>query len=201
MPAPTAEFVDEFPDDDPSDIDYSRPAILPDDEHLAERVEWHVRMARQATAELEEVKSMYERELERIKERIQNRVRIIQERIAWHTAPVQSYHTMRQAQEPKRKTIEFPHGASKITVPTTPVVQFDPSEGSGGLVKLWLRSTHPEMLKLPGITDVRSLVHITTDDDGNHIVIDKATGEIVPGLVAEIPAPTYKLTVERGSPL
>lgn len=188
---------------DTSDIDYSKPAVLPDDDdHLLDRVEWHVRMARAKQAELDEVLPMFQREIDKLKERMEDRKRILRSEIAWHTAPVESYHRMRQAEEPARKTIHMPHGVSKVTVPQKAEVYIDGDHpGADELVHAWLAEHHRESFPLPNITTIRNLVDVLQREDGERVVIDKKTGEVVDGLVAVVPPITHKLTLEPGAPL
>lgn len=177
---------------DTSDVEYDTPAVLPDDEGEAlERVAWHARMARKAHAELAEMFDLYDTEMARLTERREHRARIIMERIGWHQAPIESYHRMRVANGGP-KTLELPHGTSRMAVPKTPKVWVG-TEGQAAVLE-WARASHPEILRGPLITDVREVV--TIDDDLK--VIDKATGEIVPGLVAQVPEARWSFDPEPG---
>lgn len=178
---------------DTSDIDYDTPAFIPDNEAEAlERIAWHARLARAAHAELADVEAMYAAEMERLRDRLDNRQAIINKRIAWHTAPIESYHRMRLEADPKRKTIELPHGTSRVTVPTKPKAWITDYEAATE----WARTAHPEIMRGPNVTDLRDVVQITDDLK----VIDPATGEIVPGVAAEIPAARWTFDPEPGSP-
>lgn len=179
-------------DHDTSDIDYSTPAELPDDDNdILERVAWHARMARRAQAELDEISDLYDAELARLTERRENRVRIIMERLAWHKAPIESYARMRLERDGKR-TIELPHATSKISVPTKPQVFITDTD----TLTDWARTRHPEILRSPNVTDVRRVVTVT--DDGK--VVDPDTGEFVPGVEAQVPQPRWSIDLEPGSP-
>lgn len=191
------------------DIDYDKPAVLPDDDQAArERVDWHARMVRHYTAQRDEEIASYQREIDRLKAEIEHRKRTAQTHIDWHTAPIESYHRMRQEQDRDLRTLRTPHATSKITVPKTPVVNV--AEGydltkQAVPIFTWLRDHHPNVLKLPGISEIRKLVDVvdTYANDAiiDRIVVDKDTGEVLPFLVAEVPPLTYKLTPEEGAPL
>ena len=62
----------------------------------------------------------YQREIDRLKSEIEARKRTAQTHIDWHTAPIESYHRMRQEQDADMRTLRTPHATSKITVPTKP---------------------------------------------------------------------------------
>lgn len=191
---------------DDLDIDYEQPAQLPDDpEQARERVEWHARMVRHYHAVLDEETASFQREITRLKERLELRQATLRGRIDWHTVPVESYHRMRQREDAEVRTIRMPHATSKITVPKKPVINFADTmvDGDANPLLQWMTAYHPELLKLPGIAEIRKVVEVTNDgtDKRELIVVDKDTRRPVFGLVAEVPAPTYKLTPEEGAPL
>ena len=176
-----------------SDIDYSTPAIIPEDDALS-RLDWHMRMVRKYRAERAELDAVYAAEMERIGDRWQNRQRIIEQKANWHAAPIESYHLA----HPEKRTIELPHGTSKVRVAKSPQV-FMPGESSKEVTE-WARTAHPEIMRGPNVSDVRRVVEIVTHDDGSLSVIDPATGEVVPGVHAAWPLPSWSLDVEDGSP-
>ena len=191
---------------DELDIDYTVDAVLPEDpEDAKRRVDWHARMVRHYAAQLADEIASFEREIERLQAEVAARKRTAQARIDWHTAPVESYHRMLQSQDKDMRTLRTPHATSKITVPKQPVVNL--AEGyalddDDVVVFRWLSESHPEALKLPGISVIRKLVNLVQLGDENaYVVADKTTGETLPFLVAEVPPPTYKLTPEEGLPL
>ena len=175
------------------DIDYSVPAVIPEDDALS-RLDWHVRMVRKYRSEMADVDALYKAEIERMIDRRDNRRRIIQNAIDWHSAPIKSYHLAHQDD----RTIELPHGASKLTVPTKPKV-FMEGEQSDAVTE-WARRAHPEIMKGPNISDVRKVVDIKDHKDGTFTVLDPTTGEVVPGVTAQIPLPSWSLDVEPGAP-
>ena len=176
-----------------SDIDYSTPAILPEDDALS-RLDWHMRMVRKYRAEVAELDDVYLAEMDRMRDRYANRRRIIEDKSRWHQAPIESYHRA----HPDQRTIELPHGASKLSVPKTPKVFMNGEHNEA--VTEWARKAHPEIMKGPNITDVRKVVDIKDHNDGTFTVVDPTTGEVVPGVTAQIPLPSWSLDVEPGSP-
>jgi hypothetical protein len=66
-------------------------------------------------------------------------------------------------------------------------------------VHAWALAHHPEITKPPSVTDVRKLVVVEERDDG-YTAIDCETGEVVPGLYADMPEPTWSLDTEPGTP-
>jgi len=177
-----------------SDIDYDTPAIIPDDLDALSRMDWHMRMVRRQTQNLTELTDLYRAEMDRLSDRLINRTLIIQKAIAWHRAPIESYHRA----HPDRKTLELPNGSSKLTVPRTAKVFADAYQPD--VVTEWARWAHPEIMRGPNITDVRKVVSIKTCDDGSLAVVDSETGEIVPGVTAQVPNASWSLDVEPGDP-
>jgi hypothetical protein len=188
---------------DELDIDYTTAAVLPDDDAEAERrVEWHARMVRHYAAQLEQEKAAYGREIDRLREEIALRERAVNTRINWHTDPIESYHRMRQRQDPAYKTLRLPHATSKISVPTTPVIQLnDGCDPDAVPIYRWLAEHHPEVLLVPGIAAIRKLLTVVEDEEGNFHVADKSTGERIPYYKAVVPEPRYTLTPAEGAPL
>lgn len=190
------------PDSATSDIDYGTPAVLPEDADAAkERVNWHARMVRKLTADKHELTDMFDTEyqrltaeLERISERREHHARVLQDKIDWHQSPIESYHRMRLVADPKLKTLPLLHGYSKMTVPKAAKVFVKPDADAAVLA--WAREHHPEILKAPNITDVRAVVDVRSDMK----VVDKATGETVDCLVAQVGDATWVFDPEPGSP-
>jgi hypothetical protein len=179
-----------------SDVDYSTPAQLPDDPTEAERrLQWHARRARTLEAERLEIEDRYKAEIDRLTEEMQYEVAALRRQIDWHETPIRAYHTMRLAEDPTYpKTLKLPDGRSKYITYETPRVFVDP-EDSSGLVE-WA-CTHPEIMRPPNITEVRRIVTVT--DEGK--VVDKATGEVVPGVVALVPEQSWSFTPAPGRAL
>ena len=187
---------------DELDINYEEPAVLPDDRDEAQRrVEWHARMVRHYQGQLDQEVGAFKREIERLKLEIEQRTKTARSQIAWHEEPIRAFHQMCQDGDKDLRTMRFPHGTSKITVPKKPVIDLadDDSLGSEKVERCyaWLREHHPDKFKLPGIATIRSLVDVTEDMH----VVDKTTGEVIDWLKAEVPPPTYKFTPEEGTPL
>lgn len=180
-------FDDMYFDDeeiDHSDIDYETPAVLPEAETDAlERANWHMKMAAMLTAERDQLERVYAIEMDRLKERLAHRKRVVNDRIAWHEQPVEALHLAIVRDNPKRsKTIELPHGTSKVKVPQTPRVQFTDQAAT----LAWAEKNHPELLGHSiNITAVKT---IAKEQDG---VVADENGEIIPGVEAVLDPPSW----------
>ena len=193
---------------DELDINYDEPAVLPDDpEEAQRRVEWHARMVRHYQGQLDLEVGAFKREIDRLRAEIAARTKTAEARIAWHTAPVESYHKMLIAGDKDLRTIRMPHATSKITVPKKPVIVVNDDGGDdwGDQIVDWMAEYHRDGLSVPGITAIRYCVDVMPVDEGEdhdgYVVVDKETGEVLPFLKAYVPEPTYKLTPEEGTPL
>jgi hypothetical protein len=156
-----------------------------------EQVAYHVRRVREERAELEALEAVYRAELERMKDRWENRREVIENRIAWHLIPVESWHRS----HPDTRTIEVPHGTLKLSVPKTLKVFIGSGDDDKAKVRQWAIESHPEILGDPLVTKVRSVTLVV---DGR--VVDADTGEIVPGVTAVLPDPSWSLDTDPGSP-
>lgn len=177
---------------DDLDIDYTQPAVTPDDPVDAlERASWHMRVASMLTDERDQLVAVYKAEMERLELRLQHRVRILNERIAWHEEPVKSLHLALLRRDPRRKTIELPHGSSKVTVPKTPKVHITDKSA----LLAWAENSHPDILSRDvNVTGLRTIAHI----DGDTAV--DANGEVIPGVEVRLDPPTWRATYEHGEP-
>jgi hypothetical protein len=133
--------------------------------------------------------------LEALRERREFEVGKLTKKLAFHEAHIAEYHRSVLRLNPKRKTLDLVHGSSRATVPAKPKVWFNP-EGSDEHMA-WVREYHPELLRAPLISDVRR--YVTGTEDGK--VFDVDSGEIVPGLVAQVPEPYYSFDADPWSPL
>lgn len=178
------------PERQPGDIDYATPAILPDDDGAAlDRLTWHARMARRYDDEALELEARYTAEIDRLMDARDYAVGKLRAKRDWHTAPIEQYHRA----HPDNRTLDLVHARSKLRVPKKATVFIDDAE----TVAEWCRTAHPELLRGPNVTAVRGVVSAL--DDGR--VVDAATGEVVPGVHAEVPAPTVHVDLDPGSPL
>lgn len=171
-------------------VDYDGPAEPwqpPDGWDVMERLDWHARRARSVQAQIDGINDLFGREMDRLEARRDEEVAILQRKIDWHQAPIESYHRA----HPDNRTIKLPHATSRLTVPKSPRIFAADLDA----VIEWARANHPEILRSPNITDVRKVVQIA---DGK--VIDPSTGEVVHGLAAEMPDPSWSLNLEPGEP-
>jgi hypothetical protein len=132
--------------------------------------------------------------LEALRERREFEVGKLTKKLAFHEAHIAEYHRSVLRANPKRKTLDLVHGSSRATVPAKPKVWFTP-EGMDEHMA-WVRAYHPELLRPPLISDVRRVV--SGDESGK--VFDIDTGEIVPGVVAQVPEPYYAFEPDGGGP-
>ena len=156
-----------------------------------EQVAYHVRRVREERAELEALEQVYRAELERMNDRWKRRRQVIESRISWHLVPIESWHRS----HPSTRTVELPHGTLKLSVPKTLKAFIGPEDEDKAAVRRWAIQSHPDILGDPLVTKVRS---VTTIIDGK--VVDVETGEVVPGVKAVLPDPTWTLDTDPGSP-
>lgn len=179
-----------YEDFDDEEIDYSIPAVLPTDTDKAWRdVRYHARMCALLEAKRERLADMYDDEQKRLKERRQDRLGTVMAAKAWHAAPIESFHRMLLAIDPDAdKTLDLVVGDSKVRTPKKAEAVVDDEAA----VKAWLLEHHPELFDLPGITAIRSVLML---HEGKPV--DKKTGEVVPGMVAEVPPSTWNFAPAR----
>jgi hypothetical protein len=104
----------------------------------------------------------------------------------------------RDAAPDERGTLHLPSGTVATTVPRKPTIQLEPAR-TGELVA-WLQAQDAERVERvkalkvvdpePKISGVRKLVEALPGDDGAWVVVDPATGEVVPGVIARPPGDT-----------
>lgn len=133
---------------------------------------------------------LYRRAIDRLHDRHDERRAIIERQISWHLTPVEQLHLRLLAIDPKRKTLELPHGTSAVTVPVKPKVWIDDDDA----VTAWARNNAPELLPQADkvkVTDLRNITTIVTRPDGTFSVITRH-GEPVPGVHAAVPDPKWR---------
>lgn len=173
---------------DEPDIDYETPAEMPAAQTEAlDRASWHLSMAARIRAERAQLDAVYAAEIERLQIRQAHRRRIMDDRIAWHEEPVEALHLALLRDDPKRKSIELPHGTSKIRVSKTRRLEFTDQPATIA----WAEANYPEILgRTINVTGVK---HVATITEAG-VVIDP-NGEIVPGVAAaELPPPSWSAT-------
>jgi hypothetical protein len=170
---------------------YDEPAPVPGDtsDEALRQLDWHARKVRHLADERHQLRTLFEAELARIEDRLQERLRILDRGIAWHRAPFESWHRA----HPDQRTVHLPNATARLTVPVKPEVVIVDAEA----VRVWACEHHPEIVRAPKITDVRACVAIVA----GLTVADTVTGELVPGVAARVPPPTWTLTVDPGQPL
>lgn len=190
---------DDYIDEDP--FDYSQPPVGADETLNLELAVKAAEYAAYWQERIREVADHYDAEhqklmakLDALEERRQHEIGKLTRKYAWHEARIRHYHEQVLEADPKRKTLDLIHGSSRAVVPAKVQVFVGP-DGSEGVTE-WARRAHPELCKAPGISEIRNVV---TVEDGK--VVDRATHEVVPGLIAQVPAPRYSFEADPWSPL
>ena len=152
------------------------------------KANWHMRVAGSLADELDDLNVVYGNEIKRLNARLDARAGKIASRIAWHLTPVKQLHAVIVADDPRRKTIELPNGTMSATVPVKALIEIVDPEA----VQAWALSNMPDSCppKQIGVRDLRNALVITKSG----AVLDPATAEIVPGVAAIVPAPTFRVT-------
>jgi hypothetical protein len=104
----------------------------------------------------------------------------------------------RDAAPDERGTLHLPSGTVATTVPRKPTILLEPAR-AGELVA-WLQAQDAERVEQakalkvvdpePKISGVRKLVEAAPGADGEWVVVDPETGEVVPGVIARPPGGT-----------
>lgn len=146
---------------------------------------WHIRVAGELAAELDALHVVYGNEIKRLNARLDARAGKIRARIEWHETPVKQLHAALLAANPKRKTIELPHGTMKATVPSKAIITIVDPEA----VQAWALSNIPDACppRQVGVMDLRAALVVNAAG----MVVDPSTMEVVPGVAATVPAPTF----------
>jgi len=181
------DLLRDDPGDQP-DIDYDSPAEMPSNEVEAlEQASWHMRMADRLTTEAANLDAVYKAEIERLEIRRAHRTRIYRDRIAWHELPIEALHRALHRADPKRKSIELPYGTTKLRVSKTPTLSFTDK----ATTLAWAETNHPDILgRTINVTGVKSISTVTVAG-----VVDK-NGEIVPGVEATLPEPSWSVNYD-----
>lgn len=153
----------------------------------------HMRHARRINNELADTKRDYQAEIDRLQDAMGERVRILTNELEWHQAPIRSFHEMTMTEDSSQRTLHTPHGRSKISVPDKAQVFIDdPSK-----LAEWASESMPDVVQRKVlVSDLRKAVTVTDDK-----VFNRATGEVVPGVHAEVPAPRWSIDLDPGSPM
>lgn len=173
-PAPTAADDEPAPELDP----------LTEIEAL-DRADWHLQHVARLRHDQHVHDELYRRAIDRLQDRAETRRTIIQRQIDWHLTPVRQLHDRLLEINPKRKTIELPHGDLRMRVPEKPQVFIDDQDA----LVAWAKTNALELLPLPDRVKVTDLRRVFPHGVTGH-------GETVPGVHTEIPAPTWNADTE-----
>lgn len=163
----------------------------PDNDRAAE---WAMAQCVAATAAIDAAEADAQEWRDRISETLRQRTRQHRRRLAFFSQVLEEYALAWHDRDPRaNKTLSLPSGKVTTTTPQTPTVKIaDPA-----VVRAWLETlagvgddrVTDEVLQRPEpqpmVSGVRKLV-VAVEKDGGWLVVDKVTGEKVPGLVAEL---------------
>lgn len=161
------------------------------------KIAWHLAQLRRLACDHADIRDRFNTEIERIERLRNDRLEVIERDIEHRTSLIQAAHLALHGAGMVDKTIHTPHGTSKLREPKAAQV-FAPDRAVLDALIPWADEHHPHIVKRSlGIGDVRKVV--TAREDGT--VIDKTTGEVLEGLIAEIPRPTVSVHPDEGAPL
>lgn len=137
-------------------------------------------------AEIERITAVYRRKADQLK---------AQE--AWHTTPVEQLHAALLARDDRRRTVVLPHGTLKSR--SAKKHRFDVVDDEAFIA--WAEDNAADLLRRtpkPDMSAIASSDDVTTVPctDGGLLVLAAATGEVIPGLVAYMPATTFSIITE-----
>lgn len=183
----------------PPDIDLEAGWELDTDSEIDALVgaDRHLRNVARLRAEIATLEQVYAAEITRLTERRDERIEMLQRAIDWHLAPVRQLHERLVEVDPKRKTIELPHGTLRLRVAAKPQVFIDDQEQ----LVAWALDSAPDVLpevRRINVTDLRKTVDVINAGD-TYKIVRRTTGEIVPHVHAEIPAPTWAADTIEGA--
>jgi len=179
-------------DDDIIDYDVEPEEIHGADNVALERASWHVRHIGELRNAQADVRGVFDAEIARLTDRLQHRLEVLDRQIEWHAKPVRSLHAAILVNDPKRKTIHLPHGTLKARVATKPTVFINDPE----LVQEWALAHEPDLCppKQVQVTALRKILVVRDDMR----VIEPSTGELVPGVSASVPDPSFSIDTDMG---
>lgn len=162
----------------------------------------HLRHIARLRRQLATLDAVYRAELDRLEDRHEHRRGIILRQIAWHEAPCIGLHAALLASDPRRKTVELPHGVLRSRTPSKPTyVMRDPDA-----FVAWAEDHAAELVrtkKVPAFDAIKKADHLAVmfpaDDDAPGLVVFTETGEHVPGIEAMRPATAYTVATEDES--
>lgn len=176
----------------------SRPLWTPADVGEAEWAMAHVRANHRQIAAAQEQARLWHQQIDAW---LEGEATGAERRAGFFTGALTRYADARLADDPKVRTIKLPSGDVKVTVPQQGTVHIGPAEGEADSVVLWADALGYEAVvkrpqappPSPLVSELRKVAQAVQGPDG-WVVVDKATGEVVPGAVAQPPAePTVKV--------
>lgn len=193
----TDEYLQGLIDSEP---DYQEPAPAIDGASQAamKDADWHLRNLARIEKRMTEVADLYRDSLDRLNAWHERQTKRLQKQAIWHTLPLEGLHRSILEADKDRKTIELPNGVLKSRTYTKPTLSIEDAVA----VMEWMLTNHSDALKPkpPGVQLIDGFVRIAGPyADEGFAVFDKDTGELVPGVSAAIPAPTFDQSTDLDS--
>lgn len=204
----TDEYLQGLVDSMPN---YDEPAepVEGDTAEARDKINEHLRCIGWWEAELQKSADLYQIELARLTKQ-QKRLEAwnaseqvrVNKRIAYHADVVRGYLAARLRNDQKLRKVSFPRGTLSATVPKTPKLSIEDQKA----LDAWVMENHPDIWPDPpepkniGVMAVKDVVNIIFTEDGEYVVLDKETGELVPGITADLAGPKYDYDTTYGRP-
>lgn len=153
---------------------------------------WHIRQLR---GEYNRIADVYDRELARINERRDIRLQGLAAEIEWWEAPLRQLHARLLEANPKRKSVHLPYGELRSRTPTKPVYRVTDIDQ----FIVWAEGHAAELVTRKTWVDVdRRRISATLTATESGTAVHPETGEVVPGVTAQLPTTSYWVTTIDG---
>ena len=182
-------------DDDTTNYDEPPEPVHPDDPDRLSIANWHLRRIGYLDRLENETRRPFLAELALLEERLGDAMLSIDRRRKWHNTALVHIHEQVLAEDPKRKTIALPAGTLTATVPKKPRVTVSDEPAfvawaqAGKRTDLLRVTTAVARDALQKAIDLRPQVEPRV---GHPECVVDGSGEVVPGLLVELGAPTFK---------
>lgn len=189
-------------DEHPAAYDDTPPPVDPTiDPEWESRAAWHLRRIAHYEDRRNATERAFTREINKLEARLGEALEPLDKKIAWHKTPLVQAHRLIREVDPSRKTIVVPGGKLTSRTPQKPSVSFTDKDA---FVR-WAQDHFPSLLRVEYKPDVKAIegalrdllapMHEPVPGDPAQLV-DKATGEQLPGVHLSIGATSYSVTVD-----
>lgn len=184
--------------DDTHPVDYDAPAdtIHPDDPDRLSIANWHLRKLGYLDTLAADTRRAFDAEIRLLEQRRQDALRSIERRQAWHTQAITGLHAAMLAADPKRKTIVLPSGTLKATVPKSARLYVTDEDTFVAWAEQTGRKDLLRVSTVPARDDINRAVDLrpqATPAPGSAERVVDASGEVVPGLEAQLALPSFRV--------